>query len=144
LLIKALEPLTEQQIGLRTADGLRSVGETCRHIIGARARWSMFVLGLGDQKTNALARWDRPDMPERTTAELTEGLRSSWDVLRAALSRWTAADLALTIPNLDPEPDEPAEYTRVWVIWHLLEHDLHHSGEITEILGAHGLPGVAV
>jgi uncharacterized damage-inducible protein DinB len=141
-LIQALEPLTEQQLRLRTADGLRGVGETCRHIIGARARWCRYVLGLGDQTTEGLANWDDRAMPERSAAELVAGLRSSWEVLRTALTRWTANDLAVLIPNNHPSKEEPAEFSRAWVIWHLIEHDLHHSGEITEILGAHGLPGV--
>jgi hypothetical protein len=28
---------------------------------------------------------------------------------------------------------------RKWVIWHLLEHDLHHGGELSFVLGMHGL-----
>jgi uncharacterized damage-inducible protein DinB len=29
--------------------------------------------------------------------------------------------------------------TRQWIIWHLIEHDLHHGGELFYTLGAHGL-----
>jgi hypothetical protein len=25
------------------------------------------------------------------------------------------------------------------VVWHLIEHDLHHGGEVSLILGMHGL-----
>jgi uncharacterized damage-inducible protein DinB len=25
------------------------------------------------------------------------------------------------------------------VVWHLIEHDLHHGGEISQILGSHGV-----
>jgi uncharacterized damage-inducible protein DinB len=65
LLINAVEPLTPDQLCLRTAAHLRSVGETCRHIIGARARWTQFGLSLGDQETEKFGRWDRKEMPER-------------------------------------------------------------------------------
>jgi uncharacterized damage-inducible protein DinB len=34
--------------------------------------------------------------------------------------------------------------TRGWVLWHILEHDLHHGGEISLTLGAHGLPGIEI
>jgi hypothetical protein len=27
-------------------------------------------------------------------------------------------------------------------VWHVLEHDLHHGGEISLILGSNGLPGL--
>jgi uncharacterized damage-inducible protein DinB len=28
------------------------------------------------------------------------------------------------------------------VIWHLVEHDLHHGGEISQILGSHRVPAL--
>ena len=142
LLITAVEPLSPDQLRLRTTDRLRSVGETCRHIIGARARWAHYVLGLDGQETEAFGRWDRNDMPERSAEEIVTALRSTWGTLRTALGSWSVDDLAVTVPNTDPEPGEPAEYTRRWIIWHLVEHDIHHGGEITEILGAHGLQGL--
>jgi len=97
------------------------------------------VLALGDEALADLGRWDRRDMPERSAAELVSGLRESWIVLRGALQGWTPADLAYATPNTDREPGEPEEFTRRWVIWHLIEHDLHHGGEISQTLGMHGL-----
>jgi uncharacterized damage-inducible protein DinB len=29
-----------------------------------------------------------------------------------------------------------------YIIWHVAEHDAHHAGEISLILGMHGLPGL--
>jgi hypothetical protein len=29
--------------------------------------------------------------------------------------------------------------TRAWVTWHVLEHDLHHGGELALALGMQGL-----
>jgi uncharacterized damage-inducible protein DinB len=37
LLIKAIEPLSLDQLSLRTAPQLRSIGDLATHIIGARA-----------------------------------------------------------------------------------------------------------
>jgi uncharacterized damage-inducible protein DinB len=31
--------------------------------------------------------------------------------------------------------------SRSWVIYHVMEHDLHHGGELSLTLGIHGLPG---
>jgi hypothetical protein len=36
-------------------------------------------------------------------------------------------------------PYAPTPITRQWVIWHLIEHDLHHGGEISLTLGMYGL-----
>jgi hypothetical protein len=30
--------------------------------------------------------------------------------------------------------------TRAWVIWHLIEHEGHHGGAISLILGSNGPP----
>lgn len=139
LLIKALAPLTPEQLTLRPAPHLRSIGENVQHMIGARARWCHHVLALGDEALAALGRWDRRDMPERSAAELVSGLRGSWRVLSDALRGWTPADLAYSVPNTDREPGEPEMFTRQWVIWHLIEHDLHHGGEVSQTLGMHGL-----
>ncbi|GER91949.1 hypothetical protein KDW_61110 [Dictyobacter vulcani] len=32
--------------------------------------------------------------------------------------------------------------TRQWVIWHLIEHDLHHGGELSFVLGAHNISAI--
>jgi uncharacterized damage-inducible protein DinB len=92
----------------------------------------------------ALGGWDARDAPERSAAELVTGLRDSWQVLRAGLARWTPADLTDTFPNDGPSPGEPEVYTRQWIIWHLIERDLHHGGEISQLLGMHHLaaPGL--
>ena len=31
------------------------------------------------------------------------------------------------------------EVSRSWVIYHVMEHDLHHGGEVSLILGMNGL-----
>jgi uncharacterized damage-inducible protein DinB len=31
------------------------------------------------------------------------------------------------------------DVSRSWVIYHVLEHDLHHGGEVSLTLGIHGL-----
>lgn len=143
-LIEAISSLTIDQLGFRTAPHLRSVGENCRHVIGAQARWCHYELGLGGDALLALGVWDDKGAPERPATELVGGLRTSWGALWDALGAWTLADLAQTVPNTSPSPGEPDTFTRQWVIWHLIEHELHHGGEISLILGSHGLMGLDI
>ncbi len=142
LLINAISPLTPEQVTLRPGPHLRSIGENCLHIIGARVRWCNLVLGIGDETFAAFGQWDRPGMPERSAAELASGMRESWQVLRDALARMAPANLDDTFPNTDREPGEPEVFTRGWILWHLIEHDIFHGGEISLILGANGLAGL--
>jgi uncharacterized damage-inducible protein DinB len=142
LLITALTPLGPDHLALRAAPPLRSVEEVATHMIGARARWFYQLMGEGGDAFALLATWDRSDMPIRSAAELVTGLETTWQGMQEAISRWTPADWQQTYPG--EEPDEPATLTRAWVIWHLLEHDLHHGGEIALMLGMHGLPAPAL
>jgi len=133
LLTSALAGLTPEQLALGAAPGLRTIGHDAAHIIAARASWFNGLLEEGDAEFAALRTWDDPGQPERGAAELVSGLAATWDVMQAAIARWRPEEWAQTYP------DEPVPITRQWVIWHLIEHDLHHGGEISLMLGMHGL-----
>ncbi|MFI5272145.1 MAG: DinB family protein [Ktedonobacterales bacterium] len=137
-LIAALAPLTAEQLDQRPAPGLRSVGEIATHIIGARARWmhEFWPDGGGEQLT-VFTGWDRPGTSVRTASDLVDGLTRTWQPLRASLEQLTDAQLSEEFANT--EDDDPPNYTRRWIIWHLIEHDLHHGGELSYVLGMHGL-----
>ncbi len=139
-LIKALRPLEPHQLALRAAPHLRSVGEIVRHMIGARARWFHALLREGGEEFAALATWDRSDAPERSAAELIGGLETTWQGMQDAIRGWSPEEWQQTYAGEDDS--EPAVFTRHWVIWHLIEHDLHHGGEIALTLGMHGVPAV--
>jgi len=90
-------------------------------------------------------------------------------MIEQTLARLTPADLVRVVPPLDDAERvrhaqlvEPAlqPYARMWldaarqsgvvrpaisfqwIIWHMIEHDIHHGSEISTILGVHGLPVV--
>lgn len=136
-LIKALAPLTAEQLLYRAGLRLRTVGQIATHIIGARARWFYMGWGEGGEVFKTLGNWDRRGRKPRTAAELVYGLEATWAGMHAAIGRWTPEQWAETWPGEDET--EPEVMTRQWVIWHLLEHDLHHGGEISITLGTHGI-----
>lgn len=137
LLTTVIAPLSPDQLALRAAPHLRSIGVIAAHIIAARVWWVHHVLGEGSAELAPLVRWDDDGAPARTAAELVHGLEVTWQLMRAALQRWTAADLAATVQR--QVRGEPREYSRQWIVWHLIEHDLHHGGELSLSLGMHGL-----
>jgi uncharacterized damage-inducible protein DinB len=140
-LVHALAPLSSEQLALRAAPHLRTIGIIATHIVGARARWLHSVLREGDENLATLGMWDRPGQPTRSAAELVSGLETTWQVIRSALQRWTLADLEEILHDTD-ENGEEETFTRQWVIWHLIEHDLHHGGEISFALGMYDLPAI--
>ncbi|MCZ7569317.1 MAG: DinB family protein [Ardenticatenaceae bacterium] len=137
LLATVIAPLSPEQLALRAAPALRSIGVIAAHIIAARVWWFHFILGEGSADLAPLVRWDDDDAPPRTAAELVGGLETTWNLVQDALQRWTSDDLAQSVRR--QVRGQEREHMRGWVVWHLIEHDLHHGGELSLTLGMHGL-----
>jgi uncharacterized damage-inducible protein DinB len=120
----ALAQLSAEQLALGAAPHLRSIDELARHIIAVRAGWFHFQLEEGGSQP-------------RSADELVRGLEKTWQVIQEVLGRYTLADLQSTVQ--DEDEGQIYTLTRGWVIWHVMEHDLHHGGEMAYSLGMHGL-----
>jgi uncharacterized damage-inducible protein DinB len=136
-LIEALAPLSAEQLALRAAPSLRSIEQIARHMVSVRAGWFHRFLGEGGDDFGALATWDAPESSVRPAEELVQGLTLTWQVLQETLARYTPTDLQETIER--KRYGQTVRLTRGWVVWHLIEHDLHHGGELSFSLGMHGL-----
>src|SRR5258708_39415679 len=81
LMVRAVTPLTAEQIDLRAVPNLRTIGEITNHILAVRVRWFKDVAGASSDDPallSDLATWDRKGQPSRTAAELVKGLEASW------------------------------------------------------------------
>jgi uncharacterized damage-inducible protein DinB len=136
-LSRALARLTSEQLALRAAPHLRSIEELAHHIIAVRAGWFHFQLEEGGEDLRAFTTWGEPESPPRLAEELVSGLEHTWQVIQEVLGRYTLADLQSTVQ--DEWGGKIYTLTRGWVIWHVMQHDLHHGGEIAYSLGIHGL-----
>ncbi len=135
-LARALAPLSHEQLTLRARPGLRSVGENAEHIIGCRIGWFTHVLGEDPGEVGTM-RWDDADAPTRSAAELVCGLELTWQMMSERLERWSDLDMEQTFT--DDWDGEIVHLSRAWIVWHVLEHDLHHGGEISLTLGMYHL-----
>ena len=138
----ALAPLKASQLELRAAPHLRSIGEQALHIIACRAYWFTDFLGEDSgEEMKVYAGWNKVALalgvPVPNTAELVQGLDCTWQFMADCLARWSPADMRQTFP--DEVNGAPVEVARAWVVWHVLEHDLHHGGELSLTLGMYGL-----
>jgi uncharacterized damage-inducible protein DinB len=134
LLIKALAPLSSDQLALRVAPHLRSVGVNVAHIISGRVSNFLFM-GEGGAEIAPLEKWDEPGAPSRSAAELIRGLEATWQMIQSALIRWTPADLEHVFEEVQNE--KVYRFTRQGIIWSTIKHDLHHGGEVSLTLGAY-------
>ncbi len=139
----ALAPLKASQLDLRAAPHLRSIGDNALHIIGCRIGWFTFTLGedAGEElgvylKRNEIAL--RQEAPIPTVAELVLGLDLTWQCMTDCLARWSPDEMQQTFPDVQDNGTQ-VDVSRAWVVWHVMEHDLHHGGELSLTLGIHGI-----
>jgi len=140
LLTTAVAPLSAEQLELRAAPTQRPVWVIAAHIVSTRIYWFHEVMGEGDvapERRRHYRTWDHLDQPQQSAAELELGLERTWGIIADCLQRWAAKDLEQQFTRVDRAGDEA--FTCQWVIWHVLEHDLHHGGELSLTLGMHGL-----
>ena len=155
LLLTAIRELTPEQLALRPAPRLWAVWQLAGHMAGSRAYWFHDVLGEGDPAIRDMFRvasttvpglslefagWEDDETHPRTASEIVDAFQVTWGMIAECLERWTADDITVEIPQRRADRTT----TRGWVIWHLMEHEAHHGGAISLILGTNGLPGLDI
>jgi uncharacterized damage-inducible protein DinB len=148
-LVEIIEPLSPAQLALPASTHHWSIGVLAQHIIANRVWWFQVWMGEGSPDLAPIAHWNPADKEEQFTlesAELVAGLEATWQMIADALARWTPADLAHSFPSPAQLSEEEkrifGERTRQWIIWHVLEHEIHHGGELSLALGNNGLQGI--
>lgn len=138
-LASAIAPLTQEQLRLQPAPHLWPLEQVLQHIISVRAGWFSGTLQDDDPAMEAYMIWGQRESPSRSAPELVRGLEETWAFIESRLVRWTPEECAMTFP--DEWDGQIYTVSRSWVIYHVLEHDLHHGGEVSLILGMNRLPG---
>src|SRR5262245_58746475 len=114
-LVRAIEPLTAEQLQLRIAPHLRSIGLLASHIVRTRAGWLYDLMGEGGPDVAAIAQREYDsDVP--STAELVYGLEVTFHAWQECLKRWTPEDLEYIFRG--EYQGTHYELSRQWVIWH--------------------------
>jgi uncharacterized damage-inducible protein DinB len=138
----AIAPLTAEQLELRAAPHLRSIGENALHIIGCRVGWfTAFLREDPGPEMKVYVDWNEVALelgaPIPPSAVMVQALDRTWQFMADCLARWSPDDMRHTFP--DDWDGQHVDLSRAWVVWHVMEHDLHHGGELSLTLGMHGL-----
>ncbi len=143
-LVKTIAPLTPEQLALPIAPHHWSVGQLLAHMINARVFWFHGWMGEG---TADLVHWDDDEQARYEAASLVSIFEKTWRVIADAMTHWTSADLEQVFSppashqawlQSQGQEEEPA-HARQWIVWHVLEHEIHHGGEFSLALGTYGL-----
>ena len=133
-LIATIDQFSEDEQGFTPYEGSWPVGQIMLHIADCEDNWLHGVVRGEFQP------WIGYPLEKNPTKSAILG------VLGAARKR--------TIPFLDSLeikdfnhvyaiPDG-AEFSLYWILWHVLEHEIHHRGELSLILGLLGREGLDV
>jgi uncharacterized damage-inducible protein DinB len=146
-LVKTIASLSSEQLALPVAPHYVSIGELLAHMVDARISWFFEWMGEGDADLVPPYWYEEDRQAVYKMAELLAMFEKTWLVISSALDRWTLADLQQSISPAashqawlrDRGLEEEQPHTRQWIIWHVLEHEVHHGGELSLALGTHGL-----
>lgn len=137
--------LTDEQLAIRAGPDHGTIWQLAAHCAGTRVYWLCHIFGEpGADRTpftdpSGMGWEDEPDHP-RSGAELADALDSTWSVVADCLARWTDDDLEVTFERR--LGDVVQHHTRASILNRLCSHDAFHAGEISQLLGVHGLPPI--
>jgi uncharacterized damage-inducible protein DinB len=129
-LFKALDQLSDAQLNFVPREGLWSLGTVARHIANAEEGWFRYAV------TRELDKW-----PGEYTADAYPTVESIKALLSEVHTRTEAYLVTVDADELDAMLKMPwdEQLSLSGVIWHVLEHEIHHRGEIFLMLGLMGL-----
>ncbi|MFX0114877.1 MAG: DinB family protein [Candidatus Hodarchaeota archaeon] len=121
--------LTPNLLAYRPSVETMAIGDIFRHIAGAEVHWIQKVI-LNRWDTNA--RFVQKDYPSKE--DLLQLLRQTHQPTLELLDSLAAKDLKRVCTRRDET------FTVFWILWHVLEHEIHHKGQIFRDLRVMGHP----
>jgi uncharacterized damage-inducible protein DinB len=138
-----MRSLSDEQLKLRARPGYWPIWAIAAHAAGARVYWLCGVFKESGAETTPFTEplsgvgWEDDESRPRGSGELVTALESSWKIVERCLERWTPAMLG---DEFTREIDGKVQkHTRQSMLMRLISHDAYHAGEISLILGMHGL-----
>lgn len=134
-LIETIDKFDEEELGYVPLPGSLSVAEIMLHIADAEEGWFRYVVSR--EHTQWPAYFTPENYPDR--AAIKEALSEVHQKTEAFLDSLTEADLNKAI-----ETPWGASMALGTIFWHVVEHEVHHRGELSLILGMLGKEGLDV
>ncbi len=129
-LFEALDKLSDSQLDFVPHPGLWSLRETVCHIAGTEEGWlRFFTANCWHEDPYRLEYYP-------TVASLKELLTKVHSETEAQFAQEADAMMEKVV-----QLPWGSQTTIGWAVWHVLEHEIHHRGEIFLMLGLQGLEG---
>lgn len=132
--LETLDKFSESELTYSAYEGGMPVGRIALHIADAEEGWFRLV-----------ATKERQDWPSDYTLEnysTKEAIKTLLSEVHAKTMRYLKT---LTTEDLETVVEAPwGKFSIRFIIWHVLEHEIHHRGELSLILGTLGREGLDV
>ena len=127
-LLAALDKLNDAQLDFTPRQGMWSLRETIVHIAGTEDGWLRYYTAN---------RWHE-NPPQAADYPTIFALKALLAQQHAVTETQFAANAEATLAQTCPLP-WGAQTTMGWAVWHVLEHEIHHRGEVFLMLGLMGI-----
>jgi uncharacterized damage-inducible protein DinB len=133
-LLATIDMFHEDELTFVPFEGSWPVGQIMLHIADCEDNW---LYGVAQQQIEPWIFYNLSDYPNRSV--IKKLLDRAHHRTAAFLDRLETADLDKKYPTPEGQP-----YRLGWIIWHVLEHEIHHRGELSLALGLLGREGLDV
>jgi uncharacterized damage-inducible protein DinB len=130
-LISAVDSLQDEHLSFRPAESYaRDVGDILRHIIAMEQGWIHFVI-----------RRKLPAWPESDAAGFSNvtAIKAEMQRVHADTMEYLAGLPIEEFDRIVPTPEDGTAKLQ-WILWHVLEQQIHHRGELYLCLSMLGIP----
>ena len=145
-LVDGIRNLTDEQLAISAGSGHAPIWALAAHCAGVRTYWLCGVLGEPGADITPFPDpwadfgWEDDLEHPRSAEELVYALETTGAIIERILDTWTPSDLEVEFERR--YGDFTQLHTRRSILLRLLSHDAFHSGEISQMLGVHGLPAI--
>lgn len=144
-LINGVRDLTDDHLAIAAGADHLPIWALAAHCATTRVYWLCGILGEPGAESTPFPDasgygWEDDLGHPRSAAELVQALESTDALIERCLDTWTT-------DMLDDEferwrGDVRQAHTRRSVLLRMISHDAFHAGEISQLLGANGLPAI--
>ncbi len=134
-LLSTIDKFKEEELSYIPFDSSMTAGQIMLHIGEAEEGWFRTFI------SKELEEWPDFDLEDYPT---TEAIKAQLTVIHSRTEKYLES---LNADDLEQSITHPGRDFRLalgWIIWHVLEHEIHHRGELSLILGILGREGLGV
>lgn len=134
-MIDAVTNLTQEQLDWKPANHRNSIGCLLGHIAGCEYFWIEAVANKADAAEGEFNKYENARTRDKLLTRLDTAFRFTMDFLESnTIEDWDD----VTYEYVD-ENGKRETFTKRWLVWHVVEHQARHRGQIFMMMRMQGL-----